>query len=185
MKKTALHSVILLMTIIYLTGCVVGYKPQTEWEQREFKNADFNIYPDNVRSDLAKYKNTEVAWAGIIEESEFYEQENTYQVLLLMEHHYFDWKVDKMGSPQLYYPSAEGEGMFQTTWYLKKDADLDYFIDRFGAGNLAIVYAKPDTVIDDVVLVNADYIRIIDKEHFLTDQIYYIPKEALRNRYDW
>ncbi len=182
MKKYYLYVLPVMLALIYITGCVVGYTPQTEWERRAFDRSDFKIFPDYVRSDLQKYKNTPVAWAGIIEEAEFYEQNNTYEILLLIEHHYFDWKLDKMGSPQLYYLSSQGEGTFQTSWYLKKDADLEYFMDRFAAGNLAIVYAKPDTVINDVVLLNADYIRIIDKDHFLADQVNYIPKEALKYR---
>ena len=92
-----------------------------------------------------------------------------------MEHRYFDWKVEKISSPDLMYPSKSGEGFFQTSWLLKKNADLDYFIERFGRGNLAIVYAMPDTVIDNVVLVESDYIRIIDPSNFQAEQLNYIP----------
>jgi len=122
-----------------------------------------------------------VRWAGIIRESEFYENPENYEVILLVEHRYFDWKVEKISSPDMMYPSKSGEGLFQTSWLLKKNADLDYFTERFGRGNLAIVYAKPDTVIDNVVLVESEYVRIIDPSNFQAEQLDYIPSN-IKNR---
>jgi hypothetical protein len=96
-----------------------------------------------------------------------------------MEHHYFDWKEENFEPDQMYYLSSFGQGLFQTNWYLKKSADLEYFKSRFTVGNLAIVYALPDTVVEEVVLVNSRYIRIIDRKNFRADQSDYIPKEIL------
>ena len=48
-------------------------------------------------------------------------------------------------------------------------------MDRFTPGNLAIVYARPDTVINEIVLVNAAYIRVIDREYIRTDVSEYTP----------
>ncbi len=160
-------------------GCVVGYQPLTPMERSAFQQARFDIYPDDVRDNPDKYRGENIAWAGIIQESEFYEQNDRYEIVLLLEHRYFDWKVDRTSSPNMLFPSMEGEGLFQTRWYLKKNADLEYFMMRFAAGNLALVYATPDTVIDDVILLDASYIRIIEKEFFRADQVHYIPDAAL------
>jgi hypothetical protein len=170
--------VIIIITILLL-GCVRNYAPQSSWESREFLRSNFRIHPEDVRQDLRRWQNTQVAWTGIIQECEFYETDTNYEVILLMEHHYFDWKEENFDPEKMYYPSSRGEGLFQTNWYLKKSADLDYFTDRFAPGNLAIVYALPDTVIDEVVLVESRYVRIIDHQHFRIDQSDYIPPEVL------
>lgn len=180
-KLQSYHSIsIFLFTcsiFLFISGCVRNYSPQSPWENREFENSDFTIHPNDIRFNVSLWKDFQLAWAGIIQESEFYETETSYEVILLMEHHYFDWKEENFEPDQMYYLSAFGQGLFQTNWNLKKSADLEYFKTRFAVGNLAIVYALPDTVIDEVVLVRSRYIRIIDRKNFRADQSDYIPKE--------
>ncbi len=164
-----------------LPGCVQRYQPQSLWEVRAYQQTRDDLYPEDFRESLTQFKGEKVRWAGLIQESEFYENPDNYEIVLLLEHRYFDWKVEKISSPDMLYPSKSGEGLFQTKWFLKQDADLDYFLERFGPGNLAIVYAVPDTVIDEVVLVTSEYIRIIDPVNFQADQLDYIPDNR-RNR---
>jgi hypothetical protein len=166
---------------IFIASCIQTYQPRSQWEQEAFLRTRADVHPYDVRTQFQKHQYIPVRWAGIIQESEFYEVDDAYEVILLIEHRYFDWKVDAMSSPQMYYPSKSGEGLFQTSWYLTKDADLDYFIDRFGSGNMAIVYGLPQEVVDSVVLLRSDYIRIIDRSRFQDDQVDYIPESA-RNR---
>lgn len=158
-----------------LLACVQRYQPQSHWEEWAYQQSRNDLHPEDFRQSFRKFKGERVRWTGIIRESEFYENPENYEVILLMEHRYFDWKVEKISSPDLMYPSKSGEGLFQTSWLLKKNADLEYFMERFGRGNLAIVYAMPDTVIDNVVLVESDYIRIIDPSNFQAEQLNYIP----------
>jgi hypothetical protein len=155
--------------------CIQGYQPATDWEKDVFKKSALYIYPDDIRVEFEHFKDKLIAWAGIIQETEFYDNSQNYEVILLIEHRYFDWKLALSDDPDLYYPSIAGEGLFQTNWYLKKNSDLDYFRERFSPGNMAIVYAIPDTIIDDVILVNSKYIRIIDDEYVRADQINYYP----------
>jgi hypothetical protein len=180
-KKSVYKLIILsgILLAVILANCVQKYRPQTEWEEEAFNRSRPDIHPYDLRSKFEKYQYIPIRWAGIIRESEFYETEDAYEVVILLEHRYFDWKVDAMSSPELYYPSIHGEGFFQTSWYLTKDADLDYFVDRFGPGNLAIVYGVPDQVVEEIVLLRAEYIRIIDAAKVQADQLDYIPKEAL------
>jgi len=170
-----------LIILASLLSCVQRYQPHSRWEALAYQKSRDDLYPEDFRQSFNKYKGAKVRWTGLIQESEFYENDENYEVVLLMEHRYFDWKVEKISSPDMMYPSKSGEGYFQTTWLLKKNADLEYFMDRFGRGNLAIVYALPDTVIDKVVLVKSDYIRIIEPPNFQADQLDYIPSN-LKNR---
>lgn len=168
-----------LVVLLLLGGCVRNYSPQSSWESQEFQRSDFTIHPNDVRFKLSQWRDFQIAWAGIIQEVEFYQTESSYEVILLMEHHYFDWKEENFEPDQMYYLSSVGQGLFQTNWYLKKSADLEYFKSRFTVGNLAIVYALPDTVVEEVVLVKSRYLRIIDRKNFRADQSDYIPKEIL------
>jgi len=172
---------LILFVLIFIGSCIQSYQPQTEWEEEAFLRSRPDIHPYEVRNSLQQYQNIPIRWAGIIRESEFYETDDSYEIVLLLEHRYFDWKVDAMSSPRMYYPSTRGEGVFQTSWFLTKDADLDYFIERFGAGNLAIVYGVPEEVTDTVILLRSNYIRVIDASQFQADQVNYIP-ESVRNR---
>ena len=169
------------LVVIIVGSCIQSYQPQTEWEEEAFLRTRPDIHPYDVRSNFQKYQHIPIRWAGIIRESEFYETDESYEIVILLEHRYFDWKVDAMSSPRMYYPSSSGEGTFQTSWFLTKDADLDYFIDRFGAGNLAIVYGVPEEVVDEVILLQSEYIRIIDASQYQADQVNYIP-ESVKNR---
>ena len=171
----------LLFILGILLACVQLYQPQSPWEQRAYRQSRDDLYPEDFRQSFNQYKGEKVRWTGIIQESEFYENPEHYEVVLLMEHRYFDWKVEKVSSPDMMFLSRLGEGLFQTSWLLKKNADLEYFMDRFGRGNLAIVYATPDTVIDKVVLVETDYIRIIDPANFQAEQLDYVPSNV-KNR---
>jgi hypothetical protein len=139
------------------------------------------LYPEDFRKSFRQFYGERVRWTGIILESEFYENPENYEIVLLMEHRYYDWKIEMTGSPDVLYLSRLGEGLFQTNWLLKKNANLEYFMKRFGRGNLAIVYATPDTVINDVVLVESSYIRIIDSAKFRANQLDYIPSN-IKNR---
>lgn len=168
-----------LIVLFFLGGCVRNYSPQTSWESQEFQKSDFTIHPDDIRKNLSLWNEFQIAWVGVIQETEFYETETHFEVILLLEHHFFDWKEENFEPDQMYYPSSLGQGLFQTSWYLKKSADLEYFKTRFTPGNLAIVYALPDTVIQEVVLVNSRYIRIINRKNFSLDQSSYVPKEIL------
>ena len=157
------------------------YRPHSLWEARAYQQTRGDLYPADFRESWEQFKGERVRWAGIILESEFYENPDNYEIVLLLEHRYFDWKVEKLSSPDMLYPSKSGEGLFQTEWFLKQDADLNYFLNRFGPGNLAIVYAAPDTVVEGVVLVKSIYIRVIDPVNFQADHLDYIPLNR-RNR---
>ena len=176
-------AVIIIMIVVLSLNCMQSYMPQSNWELQEYNGTDFRILPNDVRQDLDRYKSSRIAWVGIIQESEFYENPDNYEVLLLMQHRYFDWQVDYSMTKSKYLVSTQGEGLFQTSWRLTKDADLPYFMDRFSAGNLAIVYATPDTVINYVVLVKSRYIRILDKSEFNATELNYIPEQRLKPPY--
>lgn len=166
---------VFLLLASSLINCIQGYQPATDWEKNVYEKSELYIYPDDVREEFEHFKQRQIAWVGIIRETEFYDNSQNYEVILLLEHRYFDWKLELTDDPDLYYPSIAGEGLFQTNWYLKKNSDLDYFSERFSPGNMVIVYAIPDTVIDDVILVNSKYIRVIDHKYVRANLLNYYP----------
>jgi len=178
-KLNFIFLISLLATLLLTSSCVRHYTPQSSWEREEYLKSNFKVHPQDIRQDLKRWRSVPIAWVGVIQETEFYETEDRYEVVLLMEHHYFDWKEENFDPNKMYYPSSGGEGLFQTNWYLKKSADLTYFQNRFAPENLAIVYARPDTVINEVVLVECRYLRIIEHQNFRLDQSDYIPAEVL------
>jgi len=171
----------LIILLGILSACVSRYQPNTPWEKRAYQQSRDDLYPEDFRQSFDQFRGQRIRWTGIIQESEFYENPDNYEVVLLLEHRYFDWKVEKISSPDMMYLSRLGEGLFQTNLFLKKNADLEYFMKRFGRGNFAVVYAIPDTVINEVVLVKSDYVRIIDPANFKAEQVDYIPSN-IRNR---
>ena len=72
-KVVTLIAIVCLTTL--LTGCptlaphTCPYRPSSEWEANELSTAQFNIFPDDVRSDLNKFQESKVAWVGIITDS--------------------------------------------------------------------------------------------------------------------
>ena len=89
--------VILIQAIavsLVLVGCATffgpkmgsrDYTPHSDQERVEFEKADRNIYPDDIRQDITKFKNTAIAWAGIIQEVSSIDEEDHMEMILLIE----------------------------------------------------------------------------------------------------
>jgi hypothetical protein len=150
-----------------------AYQPVSPLEQREFEKAKCDVYPDDVRKALAKYQSTVAAWPGIIIESNFQEYEDKVEVVFLFEHHYYDWLEDFSIQREKIFLSPRGEGLFQTSWFLKKDANLSEFKKSASPGNLAIVYGMPEKIEDNIVVLKCNYIRVIDKQWYRMDVLDY------------
>ncbi|MFC2071362.1 hypothetical protein ACFLUU_01405 [Chloroflexota bacterium] len=87
----------------------------------EFDKADRNIYPDDVRNDLANYKFSTIAWSGIVKQAEVLKVEGGTVFYFTLEHHYFDWIEDFGIQRETLFLSPRGEGLFMTSWGLAKD----------------------------------------------------------------
>ncbi|MFZ0391866.1 MAG: hypothetical protein WAN36_15500 [Calditrichia bacterium] len=161
-----------------MAGCNPGYRPVSEWEQQNFRKAERPVYPNMVIKNPARFQNTVVAWPGIIETAEIYENPGNFQVVLRMEHHYYNWQEDPDPNGIIYHLSRQGEGFFQTNWFIKKEAGMDFIEERFAPGNLAFVYGVPDTVVDNEVILEGLYVRTVPPEAYEADFFNYIPKNS-------
>lgn len=149
------------------------YRPCSDWEQREFDRARRDVYPDDVRRNLEQHKSTVVAWPGIIVESTFDVGEDGIDEFFLLEHHYYDWIEDFSVQRETIFLSPRGEGLFKTSWALKRDADLEELREVSAPGNLAIVYGIPERIEGNVIVLRSTYIRGIDKQWYTTQALDY------------
>ncbi len=143
------------------------YKPVSEWEENAFNKAEREIYPDDVRRDIASHDSSRVAWPGIILSATHVNTDSTLEVRFLVEHHYYDWIEDFSIQQERIFLSPQGEGLFATTWQLKSDSDTAKIAES--VGNMIIVYGIPTAVKDSVIEVRAYYVRAIDSLWFATD----------------
>ena len=149
------------------------YQPISDWEQSEFDKADFSVYPDDVRGDISKYQNTTLAWPGIVVESELHEYDTYIEVTYLLEHHYYDWLEDISPHTEWIWLSPRGEGFFRTSWEFNKEEPLSEIQEISKPGVLLIVYGKAISVEDDIIEMEASYIRSILEQFYTTEKMDY------------
>ena len=128
-----------------------NYTPHSDQERIEYEKADRNVYPDDIRRDFSRHKNTAVAWAGIIQEASVIDEEDHMEMILLVEHHYFDWIEDISPGWEAYWLSPTGEGLFKAKiGFAKEEREVR---EKWGAaGNMVIVYGTPHVVDNDDVI---------------------------------
>jgi hypothetical protein len=180
-NRIALSAILLFLLVVL---CLVGlgcppvyytkeYQPISEWEQREFNKADRKIYPDDVRQNIVVYESKTVAWAGLIQETHVIQTDEGPDVVYLLEHHYFDWLEDYGPQRERLFLSPRGEGVFKTTWGLKKDTTAAELDDFTNPDHMLIVYGTPLSIEQDVIVLNASYIRGIDRRYYTTEKMDY------------
>jgi hypothetical protein len=159
-----------------LSGCPGSryYRPVSSWEKQVFDQAKKGIYPDDVRAAPTDYHDTIVAWTGIILENKFIDHPDAIEIQFVLEHHYYDWIEDFGAQREKIFLSPRGEGLFRTSWFIKKESNVEEMKKFASAGNLIIVYGTPSQVNDDTsILVKSSYVRGIDKQLFRTDILDY------------
>ena len=142
------------------------YRPVSDKESAAMKPSVRDVFPDQVRSDLSKFKGTVVAWAGIIRSIEIVEEKTVATVLFEIEHRYFDW-VEDVGIQQArYFLSPRGEGRFRAA----KDVYLtvlNQVKETIHPGDMAVVYGVPSEVRGDVIgMFPTNYVRTLKNELF-------------------
>jgi hypothetical protein len=157
-----------LLSLVLFSGCfphTKSYQPVSTWEKQNFEQANRNIFPDDVRTDLPKLPNIMLVWPGAVLESKFIEHTDQLEIQFTLEHHYYDWLEDYSIQKEIIFPSPKGEGIFRTSWFMKKAS---------APGNLIIVYGKPKQINDDKsITLTSTYIRGIDKQWYRTDMLDY------------
>jgi hypothetical protein len=164
-----------------LTSCAVDapYHPVTKPEKTEYRTDRPDIYPEDVRKDLAYYSKVRVAWAGIILTNSATEEDDNGKIRMdtVFVHHYFDWTQDNhLCGPNLLI-SPRGEGNFRMRWHVSRnddDADEAEALRYAAPGKLALVYGSPESIDPDgTIVLRYHYIRILDPEHFTANELNY------------
>lgn len=171
--REKLPAIILVSLALVLCSCnplVREYQPVAEKEKRAYEIADRYIFPGDVRKAPADYKDTTVAWTGVVVDREFITHPRTIEIRYTLRHHYYDWVEDFNNSKEKMFLSSRGEGTFVTSWRLKSLAKIEKLKHISDVGALIIAYGKPSGVNPqgDVVL-SAKYIKVLKENKFRTD----------------
>lgn len=168
---------VIIFLALSLTACNSPgshpYQPRPKWESGFFKDARRDVFPDDVRQSLNRYKQTLVAWPGIIKSIKYRIENNSRVATITAEHHYFDWIEDRGAQREIFFLSPRGEGEFVVAWGEYTEEDIT-FLKQFAVGDMLIAYGQPSEIRDKAIglhpLMN---IRSIKPMWFRTDVLDY------------
>ena len=166
MKEIILISLFCVLSIQAFASGSRYYQPSSELENQFYQIIDKNIWPDDVRKDIGKYKDSNIGWVGVVERymTDFTNPEYNL-VGFLVKHHYYDWIEDMSPQNKPINLSPRGEGYFVCYYLFRKEIDPKEIIKDF-VGDVIINYGNPVRVAEDgAIELTTGYIRIIDKEH--------------------
>ena len=163
----------LILLVISIAGCTVYYKPASDWEREAMSKASFDVYPNDVRSDIEAHKQSKVAWAGIIKSLEIDESVSPIKVDFVLEHHFFSWAID--GTTRKFWLSPRGEGEFSASWQFQEGMTAESVRENVKVNDLMITYGVPNSVSETnlINLGDAYYMRLFPRESYRTDVIEY------------
>ena len=178
MWQQLLNVIVLSFTICFLSGCIGAhtnmYKPVSPMEAQIFAKVNFKVYPDDVRGALDSYRDTVVAWAGIISNYDVIHHDENIEIIISLEHHYYDWLEDYSIQKEKIFLSPKGEGSFKTSLFFKAGSPVDEITKAFSKGDLVIAYGIPQSIDDDgVIVIKGLYPRVIKKMWYRTDVLEY------------
>lgn len=137
------------------------YEPDED-EAGIMARANRDIYPADVRADPHRYKDSLVAWAGVIARRDAQDVPGGVDVIFVVDHRYFDWRTSYGMGPR-YLLSTKGEGRFVTQWKFTNRSAIEAKGSGFDVGEMIVVYGRPE-YFENGLMVVADYVRGID--HF-------------------
>jgi hypothetical protein len=150
------------------------YQPASELEDEFYKKIDKNIWPDDVRNDINLYRNSRIAWVGVVDSftTDFSNPEHKV-IILYVKHHYYNWIEHTGSNKKLINLSPGGEGYFVCYYMLGNEIDPINFVMEF-VGEVIISYGSPIGIVDnDFIEMSTDYLRIVDKEDVNLDFLDY------------
>lgn len=162
-----------LLAVAQMAGClgcpgVRGsreYQPRTSHGRDLLKKARRDVQPADIRNDLARHKDTLVAWSGVVAERKVTPDGNTLGIVV--EHHYWDWKEDFGAQRERVFLSPRGEGKFGLMDTIHEGSNDPRYLP---VGSMAIVIGKPVQVTAEGLVVLAfEWSITVPKEDFATD----------------
>jgi hypothetical protein len=165
---------ITVLTLIFLiSGCTVYYKPVSPWEEAAMNEASFDIFPNDVKNNIDAHKQSKIAWAGIVKSYEIDKSTSPYQVIYMLEHHYFSWAID--GTTRKFWLSPRGEGVFIARWPFQEGWIEDTVRENIKINDLMVTYGIPKSITKEnhIDLGEAYYMRLFPSQSYRTDVIDY------------
>jgi hypothetical protein len=179
MSKQRSHLAFVVIASLLLAGCpgiVPGSRPYqagSPLEAEHLKQANFKIFPDDVRADPTKFKETMIAWAGVVTNAEIKKEGGSYLIIFSLEHHYFDWIEDDSIQKAIFFLSPRGEGAFKTYWSVPLSKDYEELKRQVSAGTLLITFGYPVKVDGGTIYIRPDYVRPYERALYSTDALDY------------
>lgn len=160
---------IIYFTIIFnVYGQSRRYQPSSEIENSWYTHIDKTVWPYDVKNELMNYQETLIGWVGIIEKFNIVITDNNEFNIIqyYIKHHYYDWIEDFGIENKPIRLSPDGEGYIVCDFYIKKSHDPEE-ITKDITGDCLIIYGYPIKIFaeDDVIVIQAKYMRTIQKQY--------------------
>lgn len=186
------HSLALGVAVALLLACGTpgassrDYTPRTPEDRRHFAEARRDIFPNDVRANPEAYAKQKVAWAGVVAETKLVSLKGQSTLLVVIDHHYFDWIEDHGAQREVFFLSPRGEGKLVILLAAKRDSMTQGEIDAaIPVGSMAVVIGTPKKPVDDApgapLIFLYDSFQFIDRQWYRTDMFDYgRPGEPLK-----
>jgi hypothetical protein len=166
-----------LVLVAALSGCASyssqPFTPASPGEQEILGKARKDVYPGQVRQDAARYRDTELAWAGIVSDLKIVHGKGGTSVAVLVEHRYFNWMEDHGAQPERFFLSPRGEGKFLIFLQPKGEMTESKARALIPAGTMVVaagrIYVPSAADPRYPLALLADYYQFIRKEAYRTD----------------
>jgi hypothetical protein len=141
------------------------FEPQGKEGQALARQARYDVWPDQVRAEPARYASTLVAWAGIVVERRVLEKDRA--LVIVIAHHYWDFVEDLGPQREHMFLSPRGEGRFAISEWVNAQTMNPGFLP---VGSMAVVFGRPlDVTPDQTVVLDYRWSVTIQEGGFGTD----------------
>ncbi len=175
---------VLLVAAAAVSGCATdnsmssrAYTPPDKADREVFSKARRDVYPKQVRENPARYRDVNIAWAGIVKDVDVVRSKSGLSVVVLVEHHYFDWIEDHGAQPEVFFLSPRGEGNFMIILEPKREMTKDEARKLLPAGTMLVavgqIYQPTASDKKYPLVLLTDYRQFIDKKWYRTDVLDY------------
>jgi|GEM_PF-1775600 len=168
-----LTRILMLATLASACATRPTYQPGTPVEAGFYAKADRATTPKQVAARFEAYKDSQVAWAGIVRSRKVTPVAKTkgdFEVEVLVEHRFFDWNEylsPKKREETFLLSPISGGNIRVVGRYTRPSGSKQLPAQELSPGTMVVLYGQPERVErNNVILLNSGYVRPIDKTHY-------------------